>query len=208
MFLEKFIAGQLRKPSGVFGRFILLRLLNEGNARINTLALETLELQSDDIVLEIGFGGGYLIEKMSGIVTTGQIAGVDFSEDSVQFCRNKFGALIQTGRIDLTCANVDALPYPAETFTKTCTVNTIYFWADPLASLGEIRRVLKKNGTLSVCFSTRNIMEKMAVTRHGFTLYDAGEVRSLLLTAGYRDVRLIFGKGRVGDCVAAIGTSS
>ena len=132
---------------------------------MNTLTLEMMQLQSDDTVLEIGFGGGYLIEKMALGVTHGRITGVDFSYDAVEFCRKRFKQMIQTGRIDLHCANIDSLPFSGEVFLKVCTVNTLYFWPDPPAALREVHRVLKQNGTLFIGFTPRVVMEKMKVTR-------------------------------------------
>jgi SAM-dependent methyltransferase len=206
MEVKKFIAAQLRKPSGFFGRLITVRLLNLFNVPINRLALELLQLQPEDYVLEVGFGGGDLIAKMAHIVTRGHITGVDFSIEAFEACRKRFAPLIKAGTIELQCANVDALPLKADTFTKACTVNTIYFWLDPLASVGQIHRVLKKDGTILICFSPRADMEKQEFTRYGFRLFEPEEVKSLLSTAGFRDVRLVFDRHRFGECVAAEGT--
>jgi SAM-dependent methyltransferase len=205
MNIKKFIAAQLRKPSGLFGRFVTVRLLNLINVPINRLALEILQLQPDDHVLEVGFGGGDLIARMARIVTRGHITGVDFSIDVLEVCRKRFVTLIKTGTIELRCASVEALPFDADTFTKACTVNTIYFWPDPLAALRQIHRVLKENGALLVCFSPRAVMEKQEFTRHGFTLFEPEEVKSLLSTAGFRDVQLVFGRHLLGECVVAKG---
>ena len=205
MDIKKFIAAQLRKPSGLFGRFVTVRLLNLVNMPINRLSLEILQLQPDDHVLEVGFGGGDLIARMARIVTRGHITGVDYSIDALEVCRKRFDTLIKTGTIELRSASVEALPFDADTFTKACTVNTIYFWPDPIAALGQIHRVLKENGTLLVCFSPRAVMEKQEFTQHGFTLFEPEEVKSLLSTAGFRNVRLVFGQHRFGECVVAEG---
>jgi SAM-dependent methyltransferase len=205
MAIKKFIAAQLRKPFGLFGRFVTVRILNLVNLPLTRLTLEILHLQSDDHVLEIGFGGGELISRMARIVTQGHITGVDFSIDAFKVCRKRFDTMISAGRIDLLCAGAETLPLKADSFTKVCTVNTIYFWPDPLAVLGQIRRVLKKDGTLLVCFSPRSVMEKQDFTRHGFTLFEPEEVQSLLSNAGFRDVQLVFGRQLQGKCVVAKG---
>jgi SAM-dependent methyltransferase len=142
---------------------------------------------------------------MARIVTRGHITGADFSIDAVEVCRKRFDTLIGAGTIELLCAGVESLPFHADSFTKACTVNTIYFWPDPLAALGQIRRVLKENGTLLVCFSPRSEMEKQYFTRHGFTLFEPEEVKTLLSNAGFRDVQLVFGRQLQGKCVVAKG---
>jgi hypothetical protein len=52
------MARQLAKPSGLFGRMIVGRLLDRANHAINSLVYETLESDSKAQVLEVGFGGG------------------------------------------------------------------------------------------------------------------------------------------------------
>jgi SAM-dependent methyltransferase len=203
--IKKFIAGQLRKPSGLFGRFIMIRLLNLINVSMNGKVIEILHLQPEDHVLEVGFGGGDLISKMSHVVTRGHITGVDFSIDAVEACRKRFDGLIKVGTIELLCANIEALPFDADTFTKVCTVNTIYFWPDPIEALNQIHRVLKREGSLLICFNPREVLEKQNLTQHGFRLFESEEVRDLMTTAGFREVQLVFGQGRGGKYVVAKG---
>jgi arsenite methyltransferase len=183
----------------------MVHLLNRGNVPINNLALQVLRLAPEDHVLEVGFGGGDLIARMARVLIRGHVTGVDLSRDAVEVCVKRFRRLIEAGTIDLHCASAEELPLGDSTFTKACTVNTIYFWTVPLVALGQIRRVLKQDGTLVVCFSPRAVLEKRRVMRHGFTLYNPEEVSALLTAAGFRDVQLVFGKHRFGECIAAEG---
>lgn len=205
MNFASFIAAQLRQPSGYFGRHVMLHLLNRGNFPINKLALQVLRLAPTDHVLEVGFGGGDLIAKMARLLNQGRITGVDLSRDAVEVCTKRFKKLIDAGAIDLHCANVEELPLGAGMVTKACTVNTIYFWPVPLVALAQIRRVLKEDGLLVICFSPRAAMEHRRVMRHGFTLYDPEEVRTLVTEAGFRDVRIVTGKHRFGESIAVSG---
>jgi ubiquinone/menaquinone biosynthesis C-methylase UbiE len=200
-----FIAGQLRKPSGLFGRLVVARILNRANAAMNVRTVELLDLAPGDQVLEVGFGGGDLIGRMSLLVTQGRITGVDFSPEMVATCTKRFGGLVRAGRLELRCANVDALPYTDDAFTKSCTVNTIYFWPDPDAALGELRRTLRTGGRLVVCFNPKATAQKLSYTRHGFTLYEPDQVRRLLENARFRDVRMIEGTSGLGPFVCAVG---
>ncbi len=205
MSIAKFIAGQLRQPAGFFGRRVMVHVLNRMNYSMNTLALEVLQLSPDDHVLEIGFGGGELMTRMASAVTRGKIAGADFSIDAVDICTKRFKQLIKSGKVDLCCANVEELPFEANRFSKVCTVNTIYFWVDPLIALAQIHRVLKKDGRLVVCFRPREAVKNQKIMQHGFTLYDPEEVGVLLTKAGFRDVQLLHRKYRFEECAAAVG---
>jgi len=206
MSVSTFIAGQLRKPSGLFGRLVVGRLLSRGNAPMNALTLERLDLVPDDRVLEIGFGGGDLIERTARVITDGRIVGVDFSPDMIALCEKRFASLVRAGRVELRCASVEALPYADETFTKACTVNTIYFWPDPLGALREIRRTLRPGGRVVVTFNPPATARKLPYTRHGFTLHEAEHVGTLLVDAGFRDVALATGSTRLGEFITAAGT--
>jgi arsenite methyltransferase len=205
MSMASFMAAQLRRPSGFFGRHFLLRLLNRSNTPANEMVLEVLNLNPEDSVLEVGFGGGDLISKMARTVTKGHIAGIDFSPDAVEACSRRFSTLIAAGKISLQCAEVEKLPFAADTFTRACAVNVIYFWADPMVPLKQIHRVLKEKGKLVLCFTPRRFMENRSVMRYGFTLYEPEDVSALLIDAGYREVLISTGKHVLGQCVTVEG---
>jgi hypothetical protein len=94
----RFIARQLGHPSGAIGRWILGPLWNRRNRALNDVSLEQLALQADDRVLEVGFGGGYLLGRMLPQVTDGFIGGADISAAMVEQCRGRYRAVIQTGK--------------------------------------------------------------------------------------------------------------
>ncbi len=204
--IAKFLAGQLGRPSGFFGRHLILRLLNRVNQQDNALALDALRLTREDIVLEIGFGGGGLLGDMARFVDQGHVSGVDLSSDVVKAGLARFAKQVKAGRVDLTCADVRQLPFGPATFTRVCTVNTVYFWPEPLRALAEIRRVLRVNGILVVCFTPKADMKNRGFTRYGFTLYEPEEVLYLLTSAGFRNVTMTARMGRHGACNAAAAT--
>ena len=205
MGIGEFIAGQLRLPSGWFGRFVVASILNRGNAPMNELTLKLLDLAPGDRVLEVGFGGGDLINRMLPMVSRGRIAGADPSPEMVALCARRFREAIGAGRLELRQAGAEALPYASDEFTKACGVNTIYFWPDPARCLLELKRTLRGGGRLVLTFNPRATAEKLPYTRHGFTLYEPDEVRRLLEAAGFRDVRIAAGTSRLGPFACAAG---
>jgi len=142
---------------------------------------------------------------MLPMITHGRITGVDFSPEMVRLCEKRFEAHIRAGRLELRCADVFQLPYAEGEFTKTCSVNTIYFWSDPMAAMAELRRVLCPGGKLVICFNPRATASKMPFTRHGFLLYEGPEVRQLLEEAGFREVMLVCARHRMGEFQVATG---
>jgi len=188
--VSKFLASQLKQPSGAFGRFLMGHLLNKANARINHLTVELLDIQASDRVLDIGFGGGATLGMMTDRIDSGKIYGIDFSEPMVQQALRKFQGLIQSGKLWIQEADVQKLPFESEMFDKVCTVNTIYFWSEPLTGLREIRRVMKCGGVLVVSIRSADKMKDLRFAQYNFRLYSPTQLRSLLEDAGFTGVSI------------------
>jgi ubiquinone/menaquinone biosynthesis C-methylase UbiE len=185
---KKFLAAQLRKPSGLFGKILMGYFLNQHNERMNHFAVEMLDLQPTDAVLDIGFGGGVTIEKMLTTIDSGKIYGVDFSQVMVEQAKEKFRSEIEAEKVSIECADVRELPFNDNTFDKVCTVNTIYFWSDPIASLRSIKRVMKSGGKLVIGIRSADKMKDLPVTQYNFKLYSPEAVRDLLIEAGFNGI--------------------
>lgn len=175
------LAAQLRCPSGEKG-IAVAHNMDFTNANIITSAIDSLDLQINDKVLEIGPGNGNhvwkILDKASGIY----YQGVDISETMVAEAEK-----INEGTINVFFRLTDgqSLPFDDGRFDKLFTTNTIYFWANPDAYLVEIKRVLKPGGLFSIGFIPKRIMQHIPFTKHGFTLYEESEVKHLLESAGF-----------------------
>jgi ubiquinone/menaquinone biosynthesis C-methylase UbiE len=200
MSLSTFIAAQLRRPSGRFGRLAMGRVLNRLNRPMNRLVLDELRLQPDDRVLEVGFGGGDLLQSIAAVVTDGLVAGIDPSPEMVAFCRRQ-----RRQAADLRCGAVDSLPYPDNHFTKACAVNTIYFWPDTTQGLNELKRVLRPAGTLCIGFTHAHSMQGMA--RHGFALFEPKEMEWALELAGFSHIAFESRRDWRGEFFCASGVA-
>lgn len=207
--IRAFLAKQLGYPSGIFGR-LLMKLLNKGNANMNDFTFQQLELQPGDAVLEIGFGGGYLLEKIIDSQIPSPIAGIDPQMDVVKMGNKKFSQAISEGTLELQQASGENLPYEDNTFTKICTVNTLYFWSNPQAVLKESHRLLQPQGKLIVCYNSPEFLEQAKLTHYGFTAYQPAELESLLVNAGFVDVATATADGGMGNgvfyCTCAIAS--
>jgi ubiquinone/menaquinone biosynthesis C-methylase UbiE len=210
MGVPEFFADQLRNPTGFFGRAVMSRFFDRSSRAINQLTMRSLALRPADRVLEVGFGAGDLIAHMAPVVREGSVAGVDFSPDMVSVAAKRLAPLVSAGRVELRCADGAHLPFDGGAFTKACTVNTIYFWPEPAATLKELARVTDAGGRLVIGFSPAAAMRKMPkrLTGHGFTLYEPDTVRDLLEEAGFGGIEMAPGHGPRGDFLCAIGTKS
>src|SRR5262245_54616482 len=143
----EFIARQSACPSGLLGRLIG-RIMAKETAAANEAALDLLDLQPNDRVLEVGFGHGATIARAAAAVSRGVVDGVDPSAEMCRMAARLNRASIAAGRVPLHQALVEALPFDNGEFDKVFSVHTVYFWPDLAAALTEIRRVLKPRGRL------------------------------------------------------------
>jgi ubiquinone/menaquinone biosynthesis C-methylase UbiE len=148
MSFSMFFSKQARKPSGIFGRFIMSRIFEKNNADLHAFILKLLALEETDHVLDIGFGTGTLIKNMANIAKKGRIEGVDLSSAMVSIAQKKNNSHIKSGRVNLRQGSFEEMSYDDNAFDKICTANTIYFWPDIESTLKEILRILKPGGKL------------------------------------------------------------
>ena len=186
MWAKRFLAKQLARPSGFFGRFVLGRLLNVLNSAHNQLVLEQLAINSADRVLEVGFGGGALLERIVQLVPDGSVAGVEISEEMISNARLRFRAQIGAGRLELRYGKVELLPYPDSSFDKACSVNTIYFWPDLDVALREFSRVICPGGMLVLGFTSNDYLRRFGLDQLGFLLRSSDELAVALAAQGFR----------------------
>jgi arsenite methyltransferase len=183
----RFIARQLSRPTGFFGR-IMGQLMNRHNAKLNSYAVRQLELTPSDRVLEVGFGGGVSLPSL--IASAAFVGGVDRSSDMVTRAKAIFSEAVSAGRADFREGSVEELPFEASSFERVCTVNTIYFWSSLDAGFAEIRRVLSPGGRVVVGFVPKERMDRMGMPVDIFTSRAPEDVVAALRKAGFSDVRI------------------
>jgi ubiquinone/menaquinone biosynthesis C-methylase UbiE len=203
MTVSKYVANQLGNPTGIFGK-LAASIWNRRNAVLNDTAFELLELIPTDRVLDIGFGGGYLLDRMATRVTKGWLVGVDISPAMVANAEKRYHTSIQSGKIELKCATVESLPYPDQYFSKVCSINSIFYWQDIKQSLVEIRRVLEKDGKAVLCFTDKGSIEKKNFSKE-IKLFDGADIERLLIENDFQDIEnsLFADRYRQYHCVTA-----
>lgn len=146
---------QFARPSGVLGWLVghLLALKNRGRSEwVRSL----LNVRPGDHVLEIGFGPGVDILRVSEAVEHGFVAGIDPSREMVRQASKRNAVAVEAGLVELLCASAERIPYPAESFDKVFAINSLQFCADLPRALHEIHRTLKPGGAVSVAIQPRS----------------------------------------------------
>jgi ubiquinone/menaquinone biosynthesis C-methylase UbiE len=207
MDFSSFFSEQARMPAGLFGRMVMSIVFDRGNAFLNDFVNELMSVQIDDRIIEIGFGTGKLIYRMAQQIEKGIIEGVDFSKVMVSIARKRNKKNIRIGKVKILEGNFDEMPFGKENFTKACSINTLYFWSEPVHTAKKIAEILKPDGKLILAFEDIEQLRQRKLNQEVFHLYSTGEVQDLLINAGFsKNVSIVsrkMGKS-IFHCVVAI----
>ncbi len=137
----------MRKPQGKLGN-IQLKSMNKEHTPVSLWGLKHLDIQPDDIILDIGCGGGININRMAKHAQ--KVYGIDYSIESVKLSKEVNEKLIVDGKVEIREGNVKDLPFEDDTFDIVTAFETVYFWPDIEKCFGEVKRVLKPGGTFLI----------------------------------------------------------
>ncbi len=196
MNFQQALASQLSHPRGIPGKYLLGSIWNIRNRELNALTLNELELSERDRIIEIGFGGGYLLGRIIPNVTQGMVVGLDASQVMVETCRLRFKQEIKTGKLWICSGQAEAQPFADGHFTKVCSVNSIFYWSHIQQGIAEIFRILKGEGKVILTFTCKRDLEKRGFAQCGVKTLDHEEVWQLITEAGFEDVRIVKSRDR------------
>ncbi len=185
MNFSTFFSKQARKPEGFFGRIVMRLIFDYGNAFLNNFVNDLMSVKTNDRIFEIGSGTGKLIYKMAQNIDEGFIEGIDFSSSMVSISRKKNKNNIVKGKVKIKEGNFDNIPLKNETFSKVCSVNTIYFWPSPSHTVKKIASILQPGGKLILAFEDIEQLKQRKLDQGIFHLYSKKEVEPLLIEAGF-----------------------
>ena len=146
--------------------------MNESNEKLYNLVMNTMEIQDNQSILEIGFGNGNFFDKLFSKAKNLKISGIDYSETMVSVAEKRNEAHVNSGDLDLWLGDCEVLPFDSDSFDKVFCINVIYFWESPTDNLMEIHRVLKPGGKFYTGIRHKDIMKTMPFTQYGFKMYD------------------------------------
>jgi ubiquinone/menaquinone biosynthesis C-methylase UbiE len=181
MGFKTFFSEQARNPYGLFGRYIMPIIFDQGNATLNALMGELLDLEEGNHVLEIGFGTGRFINTMAKYIRNGCIEGIDLSKTMVAIAKRKNQKFIEQGKVIIHQGDFKIADYRDNSFDKICSANTIYFWPDPDGYAKKIYQILKPGGKAVLAFEDIKQLERKSLSNRIFKFYRPDEIEGLLM---------------------------
>jgi ubiquinone/menaquinone biosynthesis C-methylase UbiE len=171
--------------------------MNSRHSKVTDWGLSHASIGKQDIVLDVGCGGGRTVSKLAAIATQGKIYGIDHSKESVAMAMRTNKRWIDTARVEVREGSVSRLPFSDGAFDIVTAVETHFWWPALPMDLREVLRVLKSGGRLIIIaevYKGAETITSKAVERYsektGMKLLSIEEHREHLTDAGYSDVQV------------------
>jgi SAM-dependent methyltransferase len=153
--------------------------------------LEGLTLQEDDMLLEVGCGGGALLKRA---LTTGcSAAGVDHSPDMLKVASQQNARALAAGHLQLRYGDSAALPFPSERFTCAVMSGVLPWLPDPVSAFREVFRTLRPGGRFVAWTGTPKMYGTPAAgprRKGGVRLYEDRVLVRFARRSGFSDIRI------------------
>ncbi|AZA80034.1 class I SAM-dependent methyltransferase [Chryseobacterium sp. G0186] len=182
----KILAQNLANPQGEKG-IEIGEMMNATNISMTLESIRTLLIEDNEHILEIGPGNAGHLKSVLNLAQNLKYTGIDISE-TMQNEAKKLNKDFKD-KADFILYEGKKLPFKDQSFDKIVTVNTVYFWEDPVDFLNEIYRVLKDSGTFVLTFGQRDFMEKLPFTAYDFTLYNNSEMEELVSKSHFKRMK-------------------
>ena len=153
------------------------------NEEMRTEALDLLDIEDGDRVLDVGCGTGFATEGI--LERTEHVHGLDQSVHQMEKAWQKFG---KHDRVRFYRGDAERLPFEDDTFDIVWSSGSIEYWPDPVAALVECRRIAKPGGQVLIVgpnYPSNTVFQKLA---DAFMLfYSADEADRMFEEAGYEE---------------------
>lgn len=157
--------------------------------KTNAMALQTLSLQGNESILNIGCGTGELerrlLQKQGGL----HCLGVDLSGDMLERAREKLSVL---ANVEFREGDFLKVPIDENSFDAVFSISNLHYFSDPQAVFAKAHRSLKRGGKLILIDWNRNSLKGKIYNRYmkffdpGFNqVYTIFEATTLLEKCGF-----------------------
>ncbi|SEW31048.1 Methyltransferase domain-containing protein [Chryseobacterium wanjuense] len=183
----KILAQNLANPQGEKG-IEIGEMMNATNIGMTLESIKTLLIEDNEAVLEIGHGNADHVKSIVNKAQNIHYTGIDISE-TMHYEAKRLNEEFKN-QAEFVLYEGKKFPFEDKTFDKIFTVNTVYFWEEPVDFLNEIHRVLKDNGTFVLTFGQRNFMEKLPFTQFDFILYNTDEMEQTVSKSHFKRMKI------------------
>jgi ubiquinone/menaquinone biosynthesis C-methylase UbiE len=148
-------------------------------------AIERLDIESGDRVLDVGCGTGFATEGL--LKYTGEVVGLDQSVHQLEQAWQKLG---KHDPVAFHLGDAERLPYATDAFDVGWSSGSIEYWPNPVSALEELRRVVRPGGKVLVVgpnYPQNRLARRLADSIMLF--YDEAEADRMFREAGFTDIQ-------------------
>jgi ubiquinone/menaquinone biosynthesis C-methylase UbiE len=116
--------------------------MEKGHRPVGEQAIEMMAIPTDARVLDVGCGSGWATRLLAERAPHGRVVGIDIADEMIKLARETSTSF---ANLEFHVASAENLPFSNE-FTHAFSMESLYYYADMLAALREIKRVLKPGG--------------------------------------------------------------
>jgi ubiquinone/menaquinone biosynthesis C-methylase UbiE len=153
------------------------------NRQRNAWVVSLLDVQPADRILEIGFGPGIAIARLTR-AGADHVFGIDHSDVMLRQASKRNAVAIRAGKVTLINAPADRLPPTLGALNTVFAVNSLGFWPDARERLTELRALLVPGGRMAVASQPRCPGATADTSRNA-----SAEIEDMLKTAGFERIR-------------------
>jgi SAM-dependent methyltransferase len=176
------IAKQLGCPAGEMGLDIA-ETMEVSNFPMTEKGIQALALKGGEYVLEVGHGNAAHLKYL--LKPSVRYYGLDISPLMKSEAERINALYLKSDQASFHVYDGLNIPFEDNTFDKALTVNTLYFWKEPVKFLDQVHRVMKPGGQFNVVFGQKLFMEQLPFTKYGFNLYTQKEVEDMMAKSAF-----------------------
>lgn len=180
MRLSHSLAQQLARPHGMVGRW-LGRAMDIANRKPTRLALDALNAQPGEAIVDAGCGTGAALASLRDRTPGLSLAGFDPSAAMIEAARRRLGQ-----RALLAQATTSDQPFGQHRFDAVVALNMLYFCDAEGQMLCDLKAMLKPGGRLVAYVTDGASMQDWRLVSAGLhRLWTAASLREALKAAGF-----------------------
>jgi SAM-dependent methyltransferase len=117
--------------------------MERGHRPVGEQAIELMTIPPDARVLDVGCGSGWASRLLAEKAPSGGVVGIDIADEMIKLARETSASF---PNVEFQVGSAEKLPFGNEEFTHAFSMESLYYYADMLQALGEIKRVLRPGG--------------------------------------------------------------
>jgi ubiquinone/menaquinone biosynthesis C-methylase UbiE len=164
--------------------------MERGHRPTGEQAIARMDIPAESRVLDLGCGNGWATRLLAERASQGRVVGIDISDEMIRRARDSSAGI---ENVEFRVASAERLPFDDRSFTHAFSMESLYYYADMLAAMREVGRVLAPGGLFVAVIDlyqenepSHQWIEQLKVPVH---LLTSAQYRSLFKEAGFVDVR-------------------